>query len=221
MATTRPFTRNTGSAISGTEQLGNLAIGIFQQEYADDLGGVKWWMGPDEDLGYIVAKEIPTGTQPNPVSSNQATVAFSRSPLKTELSFVNHVNGSFGQNFTTGNQAKTWLNNNGYWTSWGSSSVDQFTIYFDVSTSPNTAGWPSQILACAGTGTPLNVYITGNATTLYDAVVTQGKALYTDTGRTTLLNGLNTWYKTASAPVESEVFQVGSAGETFLWGGAC
>ena len=95
MATTRPFTRNTGSAISGTEQLGNLAIGIFQQEYAANLGGVKWWMGPDEDLGYIVAKEIPSGTQPNPVSSNQASVAFLRSPIKTELSFVNMVNGSF------------------------------------------------------------------------------------------------------------------------------
>jgi hypothetical protein len=167
---------------------------------------------------------IPTYGCPfayNFLGTTTASVGFKRSLLKTELSFVNMVNGSFGQNFTTGNQAKTWLNNNGYWTSWGSSSVDQFTIYFDVSTSPNTAGWPSQILACAGTGTPLNVYITGNATTLYDAVVTQGKALYTDTGRTTLLNGLNTWYKTASAPVESEVFQVGSVGETSLWGGSC
>lgn len=221
MATTRPFTRNTGSAISGTEQLGNLAIGIFQQEYASNLGGVKWWMGPDEDLGYIVAKEIPSGTQPNPVSSNQATVAFSRSLLKTEVSFVNHVNGSFGQNFTTGNQAKTWLNNNGYWTSWGSPSVDQFTIYFDVSTSPSTTGWSTQNLACAGTGTPLNVYITGNATTLYDAVVTQGKALYTNAGRTLLLNGSNSWYKTVSAPAAGEVFQVGSVGETSLWGGSC
>ena len=118
MATTRPFTRNTGSVISGTEQLVNLAIGISQQEYANDLGGVKWWMGPDEDLGYIVTKEVPSGTQPNPVSSDQATVAFERSSIKTELSFVEMVNELFSQNFTTGNQAKTWLNSNGYWTSW-------------------------------------------------------------------------------------------------------
>jgi hypothetical protein len=98
---------------------------------------------------------------------------------------------------------------------------DQFTIYFDVTTSPNTYGWASDTLACAGTGTPLTVYIIGTSSSFYDAVVTDGKALYTDSGRTLLLDGLNTWYKTASSPATGETFQVSSAGEVPLWGGTC
>lgn len=97
----------------------------------------------------------------------------------------------------------------------------QFTIYFDLSTSPNTYGWSSSTAACAGTGTPLTVYIIGTATSLYDAVVTGGKALYTNVARTTLLNGNNTWYKTTSAPGTGEKFQVGTAGDTSVWGFNC
>jgi hypothetical protein len=96
-----------------------------------------------------------------------------------------------------------------------------FTIYFDVSTSPNTYGWASSANACAGTGTPLTVYIIGTATDLYDAVVTQGKSLYTDSMTTTLLNGNNTWYKTVSAPASGQSFQVGTLGDTSAWGGPC
>ena len=98
---------------------------------------------------------------------------------------------------------------------------DQFTIYFDVTTSPDTYGWADSTSSCAGTGTPLTVYITGSASSLYDAVVTQGKALYTDAGRTLLLDGLNTWYKTVSAPATGETFQVSSVGEVSSWGGTC
>ena len=101
------------------------------------------------------------------------------------------------------------------------SSQDQFTIYFDVTTNPNTYGWGSSSAACAGTGTPITVYITGTATSLYNAVVTQAKPLYTNVGRTTLLNGNNTWYKTVSSPASGEVFQIGTLGETSLWGGPC
>lgn len=98
---------------------------------------------------------------------------------------------------------------------------DQFTIYFDVTTSPNTYGWSSDTLACAGTGTPITVYITGTASSFYDAVVTQGKSLYSESSRTILFAGANTWYKTASAPATGETFQVSSAGEVPLWGGTC
>ena len=101
------------------------------------------------------------------------------------------------------------------------SDEDQFTIYFDSSTTPNTYGWSSESLACAGTGTPLTVYITGTAASLYDAVVTEGKSLYINVGRTTLLNGNNTWYKTLSSPASGESFQVGTSGDTSVWGGPC
>lgn len=98
---------------------------------------------------------------------------------------------------------------------------DQFTIYFDVSTSPNTYGWIDSTSACAGTGTPLTVYIIGSASSLYDAVVTQGKALYVNAGRTLLLAGGNSWFKTTSAPATGETFLVSSAGEVPSWGGTC
>ncbi len=99
--------------------------------------------------------------------------------------------------------------------------MSQFTIYFDSSTTPDTFGWASSVAACAGTGTLLTVYITGSAIDLYDAVVTQGKSLYTNVGLTTLLNGNNTWYKTVSAPASGESFLVDGVGVTSSWGGPC
>lgn len=101
------------------------------------------------------------------------------------------------------------------------SDEDQFTIYFDVTTSPNTYGWSNSTAACAGTGTPLTVYIIGGSSSLYDAVITDGKALYINAGRTILLAGGNTWFKTTSAPATGETFQVSSVGEVPLWGGTC
>jgi hypothetical protein len=101
------------------------------------------------------------------------------------------------------------------------SSQNQFTIYFDVTTNPNTYGWGSSSAACAGTGTPLTVYITGTATSLYNAVVTQGKALYTNIGLTTLLNGNNTHYKTVSSPASGETLLIDGVGVTSSWGGPC
>jgi hypothetical protein len=102
-------------------------------------------------------------------------------------------------------------------------ATQSFTIYFDVTTTPPIPlGWNTQSGACAGTGTPLTVYINGTATDLYNAVVTQAKVLYTDPAATTTpLNGSNTWYKTVSAPASGQTFQVGATGETSLWGGPC
>ena len=97
----------------------------------------------------------------------------------------------------------------------------QFTIYFDVTTSPNTYGWGSSSAACAGTGTPLTVYITGSASSLFNAVVTLGKVLYTNVGRTTPLNGNNTHYKTVSAPASGETLLIDGVGVTSSWGGPC
>ncbi len=118
MATTRPFAYNTGSTINGTEQVGNLAIGVDNLRYDENVGGVKWWMGPDEDLGYIIAHQTPDGTQPNPIFI-PAYLGFWRSKFKTEESFVELANWvAEGQaTFTNGLDANIWLNNNGYWSS--------------------------------------------------------------------------------------------------------
>lgn len=116
MSTSRPFAYNTGSTISGTIQIGNLAIGVDNLDYTGGVGGVRWWNGPDEDLGYVIAQEVVSGNQPNPDSS-PAYLGFFRSPEKTENSFLQSVQDIFNQTFSSGSQAKTWLNSNGYWTS--------------------------------------------------------------------------------------------------------
>ena len=59
---------------------------------------------------------IPSGY--NFLGNVTASVGFKRSANKTEGSFVALANAEYGQSFTTGDQAKTWLNNNGYWTSY-------------------------------------------------------------------------------------------------------
>lgn len=120
MPTARPFAYNTGATISGTEQVGNLAIGFPTNGFAST--GLKWWNGPDEDLGYVIAHQTPSGTQPNQFSI-PAYVGFWRSDLKTEESFMNlaeYVSSVHNspQTFTGGTEAKTWLTNNGYWSSY-------------------------------------------------------------------------------------------------------
>jgi len=121
MPTARPFAYNTGSTIEGTLQIGSLAIGVDSIDYAGGVGGVKWWNGPDEDLGYVIAHSTPSGNQPNS-EGVPAFVGFWRSEFFSEQSFVGlseYVSILHGdqQTFTSGAEAKNWLNINGYWTS--------------------------------------------------------------------------------------------------------
>jgi hypothetical protein len=51
------------------------------------------------------------------LGETNASVGFYRSADLTESSFVELTNTVFGQNFTNGSESKTWLNDNGYWTS--------------------------------------------------------------------------------------------------------
>ena len=122
MATTRPFARNTGAPIFGTTQFGNIVTGDISVDYSENYGGVKWWMGPDEELGYVIAREIPAGNHPHPIFSNEAFVGFYRSAGCTEQDFLNLVHAlpfTSGYTFNNGDDARAWLVNNGYWTSWG------------------------------------------------------------------------------------------------------
>jgi hypothetical protein len=137
------------------------------------------------------------------------------------------ANGQFklsaGYYKTTAAGANNWfqVDANGVIIAFGSCTSNQFTVYFDLTTTPNTYGWASSVAACAGTGTPLTVYITGTASSLFDAVVTQGKVLYTNVGLTTPLNGNNTHYKTVSAPASGETLLIDGVGVTSSWGGPC
>ena len=59
MSITNPFAYNTGSTISGTEQFGNIAVGLPTSGF--ESTGLKWWNGPDQELGYVIAHQSPTG----------------------------------------------------------------------------------------------------------------------------------------------------------------
>jgi hypothetical protein len=100
-------------------------------------------------------------------------------------------------------------------TSTTTSTPCSLTIYFDVSQSPGTQGWDSDILACSGTGTPLTVYFSntpnGCPTTFQD-VFNDGKAIYTNVGLTTVLEGNDKWYKDTASPNSGIAIQVGNDG---------
>jgi hypothetical protein len=67
MSTTRPFAYNPGSSITGTIQVGDLAVGYPTSGYT----GMEWWNGPDEDLGYVIAQPVSGDTQPTNVPEDQ------------------------------------------------------------------------------------------------------------------------------------------------------
>lgn len=69
MPTSKSFAYNPGSPIAGTEQVGDLAISVDDQDYTTSPGGVTWWQGPDLDLGYVIAHTVPGNTQPTPVAN--------------------------------------------------------------------------------------------------------------------------------------------------------
>lgn len=118
MATARPFAYNTGPLITGTEQVGNLAIGTPTNGF--DSTGLKWWNGPDEELGYVIAHQSPGGQAG--ADDTTGYLGFFRSSDLTEASFVDLANviaaGATSWGPTGGTGAKAWLNSNGYWTSW-------------------------------------------------------------------------------------------------------
>ena len=105
--------------IPDTTQIGNLSIGNTPQDYGvvGATHGVVYYATPDEDLGYVIAHEDPSGGHNGKPGNVPAFVGFWRSATKTEDSFLDFVNSMFNQNFTGGTDAVTYLNNNGYWTS--------------------------------------------------------------------------------------------------------
>lgn len=115
MPTSRPFAYNTGSVISGTQQFGSIAVGT---PTSGVTGNPKWWNGPDEDLGYVIAQSVPDNVQPAPDGST-ASIGFFRSTALTESSFISIAQAVAGnQTFASGNAAYTWLTGNSYWASW-------------------------------------------------------------------------------------------------------
>lgn len=158
MATVTPVGYNPSqSSISGTTQIGSLAVGATSLDWSSKPGGITYWMSPDQDYGYVVSNPVPSGNQPTrpAIGATAAYVGFSRSSTLTDSSFVTMVNfiaaGATSFTDTQGTQAKSWLNTNGYWTSYLGIVTDGLIIQLDAD---NTSSYP-------GTGT--TVYdITGS-----------------------------------------------------------
>ena len=155
MAIQKIFAYNTGSLVSGTTQVGDIAVSEADVEYSANYGGLQWWGGPDESLGYVIVKSVSGNTQPTPISGITASLGFygtknMANPFD-ESTFVDLVNGAFNQNFVTGSDAKTWLNNNGYWTSY--------------ETLPNPTPTPTPTETSSPTPTPTNTETPTNTPT--------------------------------------------------------
>ena len=120
MATTRLFARYTGGGTpSGTERYGDLLVGVdASNPYNSNYSGVKWWSGADEDLGYIIATTVATEDQPTPNDGNTGSVGFFRTDNFDDNEFIDLVKVVSGYQATSAIDAKTWLESNGYWTSW-------------------------------------------------------------------------------------------------------
>jgi hypothetical protein len=161
MATARPFAYNTGTTIPGTEQLGNLSIGAPTSGFTNNP---QYWNGPDEELGYVIAQSVSGNTQPTPLSGVTASVGFFRTEYFTDESFINLSEIIAQQSFATAADAKTWLNNNGYWTSYVVSLCDSFTFIGNnaITTSNSaindgTAGWDSSAYSLQTFSGPVSV----------------------------------------------------------------
>ena len=203
MATTRPFAYNTGSTIDGTIQVGNIAIGVSDQDYSQNPGGVKWWMGPDEELGYVIAHEVPTGDQPTPVEVD-ASIAFWRSTSLTDQSFLDLLNIlpiTIGLSlFTNVTDAQTWLSNNGHFTTYGSNLPTPTPTGTPIPTAtPTPTPTPG---AATSTPTPtLSAYQYGGY------IVTQYSAANNACGQE-LVNGVTLWGPSPTFSVGDTIYTI-------------
>jgi len=134
MPKTRTFAYNTGADIPGTSQFGQLAVGTPSAGY--ESSGLKWWNGPDENLGYVIAYPNPGG-QPGG-DGKTADLGFFRTSTLSDADFLSLSQTVTKQTFANASSAKAWLDSNGYWTSW-SSSGPQLLAELDAS---NPSSYP-------------------------------------------------------------------------------
>lgn len=141
MTTARPFAYNTGTGITGTSQVGDLAVGTPSAGFTSSP---RFWNGPDEDLGYVIAHPVPSGTQPTPVSGVSASLGFNRTTEFSDSSFITlaeYVARTYStpQTFASATAASSWLTTNGFWNSYGSFVTANLIVYLD---SGNSSSYP-------------------------------------------------------------------------------
>lgn len=139
MTKNTPFAYNTGPNVPGTQKIGNISYGTPDSGF--QYSELKWWNGPDEDLGYVITSPDPEGLHIGG-DGIQAFLGFRRSDEKTETSFITLVNNFSGQIFVSGSTAKAWLDDNGYWTSYGDTITEDGEWFFYSEAGPIDIGPP-------------------------------------------------------------------------------
>lgn len=174
MSTSRPFAYNPGSVLSGTTQYGTLAVGVDPNlRYDLNYGGLRWWMGPDEDLGFCIGTSVPSNDQPTQpgIIPPFGNVQFWGTLNFDDSSFISLANQISGQNFTNSFESATWLNNNGYWTSYGGVSPTLTpTISQTPTVTPTVSETPSPSVTETPTPTPTP---TSGDEILIDPIITE------------------------------------------------
>jgi len=111
MATFRLFAWNTGNTIPDEDQIGDLAITTLSprsRRYDNNYGGVKWFGGPDEDLGYCIGLPNPPKYRPRFKRSSFTEQAY--------LDMVNDLSYDEGGPVLWGTlEAKNWVDAQEYW----------------------------------------------------------------------------------------------------------
>jgi uncharacterized delta-60 repeat protein len=116
MPISRPFAYNPTLQTEGvSQQYGTLAVGFSGQSYQNQ-GGLRWWNGPDEELGYVIGTSVPSGGPIAP-DGTTSTVGFWRTSGFVPSEFVNLSNTILGVNLQSPSELITSLNSNGYFTS--------------------------------------------------------------------------------------------------------
>jgi hypothetical protein len=209
MATTRAFSYNpTQSTIAGTTNVGTLCIGVSPLAYSANPGGLTWWMGPDEDNSYVIAKDVSSGNFPTPVG-NVGNVQFWRS-TNTDLAFKDLVSIISGTTQASASVAKSWLTTNNYWTNYTSGVT--FSRPFVYSTAPGATtetAWNTFRAALTGSYTQFVISNSlGFSLTVSHATSVQ-----------TLADALKNATNNTSVTINSVVWRVGTACGTPSIGG--
>jgi hypothetical protein len=109
--------------LEGTTQVGDLAVQILgdpapSTSFSEGYGGLRWWNGPNEELGLVIARPNPLGDQPNPDGEPTCQVSFYGKLSQDDFrSYAGLLSG--GTEFATAGEASTWLTANGYWNNFG------------------------------------------------------------------------------------------------------
>ena len=157
MTTARPFAYSPGTGITGTTQVGSLVVGTPTDGFTFTP---RFWNGPDEELGYVIAHPVPSANQPNPVPGATAALGFNRTKNFNDSSFISlaeYVSRRYAgnpQTFSTASQASSWLTTNGYWNSYGLTPSVSLIMSLDSTLGVSGSSWYDQ----SGVGNNATLY---------------------------------------------------------------